>query len=71
VARELGTPLYVYDLMRVEECSPREVLHALDNGWPPKEVSFTGTNVSERDLDVLLADSIHVNVDLLSQLERL
>jgi len=114
VAREHGTPLYVYDLMRVEEqaralagafaragmsfrlrlalkaqrdprvlafvrdlrfvgidaCSPREVLHALDNGWPPEEVSFTGMNVSERDLDVLLEHPIHVNVDLLSQLER-
>ena len=115
VAREHGTPLYVYDLMRVEEqaralagafaraslsfrlrlalkaqrdprvlafvrdlrfvgidaCSPGEVLHALDNGWPPEEVSFTGTNVSERDLDVLLAHPIHINVDLLSQLDRL
>jgi len=115
VARELGTPLYVYDLMRIEEqaralegafaragvpfrlrlalkaqrdprvlafvrdlrfvgidaCSPGEVLHALDNGWPPEEVSFTGTNVSERDLDQLLARPIHVNGDLLWQVERL
>jgi len=115
VARKHDTPVYVYDLVRVEEqaralagafaragvpfrlrlalkaqrdprvlafvrdlrfvgidaCSPGEVLHALDNGWPPEEISFTGTNVSDRDLDVLLAHPIHLNVDLLSQLQRL
>ena len=121
LARDHGTPLYAYDLIRVEEsartlqaalartglpyrvrlalkahrapetlafvralgppgtpesvgidaCSPREVLHALDHGWLPEEISYTGTNVSERDLDVLLAHPIHINVDLLSQLSRL
>jgi len=121
LAREHGTPLYVYDLVRIEEqaralqdalasaglrgpvrlalkaqrapealavlrglgppgdprsvgidvCSPRELLHALAQGWRPEEISYTGTNVSERDLDVVLAHPVHVNVDLLSQLERL
>jgi diaminopimelate decarboxylase len=121
LAREHGTPLYVYDLVRIEEqaralqdalasaglrgpvrlalkaqrapealavlrglgppgdprsvsidvCSPRELLHALEHGWRPEEISYTGTNVSERDLDVVLAHPVHVNVDLLSQLERL
>jgi diaminopimelate decarboxylase len=120
LAREHGTPLYVYDLVRIEEqaralqdalasaglrgpvrlalkaqrapealavlrglgppgdprsvsidvCSPRELLHALDHGWRPEEISYTGTNVSERDLDVVLAHPVHMNVDLLSQLER-
>ena len=28
---------------------------ALECGWQPDEISYTGTNVSERDLDVLLA----------------
>ena len=117
-AEELGrghaTPLFVYDLLRIEEqasslveaferagapfrlrlalkaqrdpqvlgfvrhlgfvgidaCSPGEVLLALERGWSPEEISFTGANVSERDLDVLLAHEIHLNVDLLSQLER-
>ncbi|MGQ0668977.1 MAG: diaminopimelate decarboxylase family protein, partial [Actinomycetota bacterium] len=121
LAREHGTPLYVFDLRRIEESaralqgalehaslthrvrlalkaqrepevlafvralgapgtaesvgidasSPGEVLHALDHGWLPEEISFTGTNVSERDLDVLLAHPIHINVDLISQLDRL
>ncbi len=114
LARGHATPLFVYDLLRIEEqasslveaferpgapfrlrlalkaqrdpqvlgfvrklgfvgidaCSPGEVLLALERGWTPEEISFTGTNVSERDLDVLLAHEIHLNVDLLSQLER-
>ena len=27
---------------------------AIECGWRPDEISYTGTNVSERDLDVLL-----------------
>jgi len=52
-------------------CSPGEVLRALECGWTPAEISYTGTNVSERDLDVLLAHGIHCNLDALSQIERL
>jgi diaminopimelate decarboxylase len=115
LARTHGTPLYVYDLLRIEEqatavrdaltdaglpgvvrlalkaqrdpavlaflrercpwlgidaCSPGEVAHALAQGWPAWQISFTGTNVSERDLDALFAAEVHLNVDLLSQLER-
>ena len=40
----------------IDACSPGEVLHALAHGWrAASEISFTGTNVSERDLDVVLA----------------
>ena len=46
------------------------MLHALDNGFTAAEVSFTGTNVSERDLDVLVPAGVHMNLDLLSQIER-
>jgi len=121
LARAAGTPLYVFDLLRIQEqirslqgalsraglghrvrlamkaqrepevlafvrglgaagtpesvgldaCSPGEVEHALAHGFLPEEISYTGTNVSERDLDVLLRYPIHINVDLLSQLDRL
>jgi diaminopimelate decarboxylase len=54
----------------IDACSPGEVLHALEHGWAPEEISYTGANVSERDLDVLLAHAIHLNVDLVSQLAR-
>ncbi len=120
VARTNGTPLYAYDLIRVEEqaralqgafadagvhglvrlalkaqrepdllafvralgapgepgsvgmdaCSPGEVRWALEHGWQPEEISYTGTNVSERDLDAILDAGVHLNVDLLSQLDR-
>ena len=120
LAREHGTPLFVYDLERVAEnarnligalgrtgihhrvrfalkanpapevlavlrglgppgspravgidaCSPGEVVHALEHGWRPDEVSFTGTNLSERDLDVILPTGVHLNLDAVSQVER-
>ncbi len=114
LAREHGTPVFVYDLVRIEEqarslveaferveapfrlrlalkaqrdprvlsfvrelgfvgldvCSPGELRHALEHRWSPEEISFTGTNLSDRDLDEILPTGVHVNVDLLSQLDR-
>ena len=115
IARTHGTPVYVHDLVRLQEqavalrdalagaglrgvvrlalkaqrepallaflrertpwvgmdvCSPGEVRWALDNGWAPAEISMTGTNLSERDLDVILGAGVHLNVDLLTQLDR-
>jgi diaminopimelate decarboxylase len=58
------------DSVGIDACSPGEVVHALANGWRPDEISYTGTNVSERDLDVLLAAGIHLNLDAVSQVER-
>ena len=63
---EPGTPQGV----GIDACSPGEVLHALANGWPAEAISHTGTNVSERDLDVLLAQPIRLNLDGVSQIER-
>jgi diaminopimelate decarboxylase len=121
LAREHGTPLYVYDLVQMAEqaralrsaferagldgrvrlalkaqhepavlrfvralgapgspqsvgidvCSPREVEWALEHGWRADEISYTGTNLSERDLDVILAHpDVHLNVDLITQIDR-
>lgn len=69
VLRGLGGPGSP-EAVGIDACSPGEVLHALANGWTPDEISYTGTNVSERDLDVLLAHPIHLNLDAVSQLER-
>jgi len=63
---EPGTP----EGVGIDACSPGEVLHALANGWSPEAISHTGTNVSERDLDVLLAHPIRLNLDAVSQVER-
>lgn len=55
----------------MDVCSPGEVLWALDHGWTAEEISYTGTNVSDSDLATILPTGVHVNVDLLSQLERI
>jgi diaminopimelate decarboxylase len=60
----------LHGLVGIDACSPGEVRRALECGWTPNEISYTGTNVSERDLDVLLADPIHLNLDAISQIER-
>lgn len=57
-------------LVGIDACSPGEVLRALECGWPAEAISYTGTNVSERDLDVLLARPIHLNLDAVSQIDR-
>jgi diaminopimelate decarboxylase len=54
----------------MDVCSPGEAEWALAHGWAPEEISYTGTNVSEGDFDRLLPTGVHMNLDLLSQLER-
>jgi diaminopimelate decarboxylase len=69
VFRGLGAP-GTPEGVGIDACSPGEVLRALECGWRPAEISYTGTNVSERDLDVLLAHGIHCNLDAISQIAR-
>ena len=40
----------------MDVCSPGELEWALDHGWSPEEISYTGTNLSEADLDADPAD---------------
>ncbi len=54
----------------MDVCSPGELRWALDHGWRADEISYTGTNLSDRDLARILPTDAHLNVDLLSQLER-
>lgn len=69
--RSLGTPGSPQSV-GIDACSPGEVTRALECGFQPDEISYTGTNVSERDLDVILAaDGLHLNLDGISQIERL
>jgi diaminopimelate decarboxylase len=67
--RALGEPGSA-EALGMDVCSPGEVRWALDQGWAPAEISYTGTNLSERDLDALLASRIHLNLDLISQIDR-
>jgi diaminopimelate decarboxylase len=51
--------------------SPGEVFMALTSGFPPDRILFTGTNVRTDELKFLVDSSIAINVDSLSQLDRL
>jgi diaminopimelate decarboxylase len=55
----------------MDVCSPRELAWALAHGWEPREISYTGTNLSDRDVRAIAAhDGVHLNVDLLTQIDR-
>lgn len=113
LARERGTPLFVYDrrrfaqnaerlaaaleraglrhrlrfalkanpdpralevlrpLVGIDACSPGEVQRALDTGWTSAEISVTATNLSDRDFDAILEAGVHLNLDAVSQIERM
>jgi diaminopimelate decarboxylase len=58
-------------LVGIDACSPGEVLRALECGWQASEISVTATNLSDRDFDAILAEPVHLNLDAVSQIERL
>ncbi|MFL5770749.1 MAG: diaminopimelate decarboxylase [Chloroflexota bacterium] len=57
-------------LVGIDACSPGEVARAIECGWRVDEISYTGTNLSERDLDTILPLDVHLNLDAVSQVER-
>ena len=67
--RELGEPGSRRSV-GVDVSSPGEVAWALEHGWHPEELSFTGTNLIDGELREILRHPVKLNVDLLSQLRR-
>jgi diaminopimelate decarboxylase len=55
----------------LDAVSPGEVFMALTCGFTPDKILFTGTSVSNDELKFLVDSNVTVNVDSLSQLERL
>ena len=56
----------------IDACSPAELLYALKAGFAETQISYTGTSVSETDLDVLAQHpGVHVNCDAISTIRRL
>ncbi len=51
--------------------SPFEMWQALKSGFPKQKILYTGTSVSESDIDAVLGDGVLMNIDSLSQLERM
>ena len=70
-------PLVVDRLRRagidgIDVCSPAEVQLALSLGIPATQISYTGTSVSNSDLDFLTSvPGLHINVDSLCAMRRL
>lgn len=54
----------------IDACSPNEVDYAIEYGWMPEEISCTGTNMTDDDLQRVIDQGVHLNLDLLSQLDR-
>lgn len=55
----------------VDTVSPGEVLMALTSGFTPDRIIFTGTSVRKDELKFLSDSNVTVNIDSLSQLNRL
>jgi diaminopimelate decarboxylase len=54
----------------IDVSSPGEVELALAEGFAADAISFTGTNLTDRDMQEVIDRDVHMNVDLLSQLRR-
>ncbi len=55
----------------LDAVSPGESFLALKAGFPPNRVLYTGTSVRDDELSYLIKEGICINIDSLSQLERL
>ena len=69
-------PLLTYLRLRgncgIDVCSPRELLLARQVGFQEHEIIYTGTSVSNRDLEVVAAHpGVQFNCDAISTIHRL
>jgi diaminopimelate decarboxylase len=55
----------------LDAVSPGEIYMALTTGFPPDHILFTGTSVRNDELKLLTDSHVTVNIDSLSQLDRL
>ena len=68
----LVTLLAQSGLCGVDVCAPREIEAALSAGFPADRISYTGTSLSDADLDALVRHpDMLVNCDSLSMLRRI
>jgi len=75
-AAKANTSLSVLTILKDENAyldavSPGEVFLALKAGFSPEKILFTGTSVRDDELRFLLDSKVTINIDSLSQLERL
>lgn len=57
--------------VEIDAVSPGEVYLALQAGFKPDEILFTGTSVSMEEMNYLLREGVRMNIDSISQMEKL
>ena len=55
----------------IDACSPGEVQLALESGFRPEEISFTGSSLSEADVSAIVDLSMAINVNSISTIHKL
>lgn len=66
------TTVQSFRLCGLDVCSPRELQLGLQAGFTEQEISYTGTSLSNADLDTIAKfPSVHFNCDSLSVIRRL
>ncbi len=55
----------------IDAVSPGEIYTALLAGFQPEKILYTGNNVTNEEMDFALSTGVRINLDSLSQLERL
>ncbi len=54
----------------IDAVSPGEIALALDVGFPPKDILFTGNNITDEEMDFAAKKGALLNIDSLSRLEK-
>ena len=57
--------------VEIDAVSPGEVYLALQAGFKPDEILFTGTSVSMDEMNYLINEGVRMNIDSISQMEKL
>ena len=55
----------------IDTVSAGEIFLALEAGFSPSQILYTGTSVSDEELDYVLENSVIINVDSLSQFKKM
>lgn len=59
------------ECIEIDAVSPGEVYLALRAGFKPDEILFTGTSVSMEEMKYLIEEGVRMNIDSISQMEKL
>lgn len=75
-AVKANSNIHILKLLRklgayADTSSPGEVWLALEAGFKPRDILFTGNNLTEKELGFVLGKKIFINADSLTQLEKI